>query len=102
MSTILEDVLEEEYARSLRSSKALQAEIERLPKGYIRKRGVRGHDYYYLQWREGKKVRSQYVRADEVERIQKEIDLRHKHEQALKDQKEARRMIVRALGRVPS
>ena len=102
MATILEDVLEEEYARSLRSSKALEAEIARLPKGYLRTRNINGHEYHYLQWRDGKKVRSKYVKVKDVSELRREIELRHRHLQALKDQEESRRMIVRALGREPS
>lgn len=102
MTTILEEVLEEEYFRSLRASEALEAEIARLPKGYLRTRCIREHEYHYLQWREGKKVRSKYVKEEDVKELREQIELRHKHLQALKDQAETRKIIVRALGRRPS
>ncbi len=102
MATILEEVLEEEYARSLRSSRSLEAEIEQLPKGYLRIRYINGHKHHYLQWRDGNKVRSKYIPEKDADALQQQIEMRHRHLQALKDQKEARRMIVRALGREPS
>ena len=98
---ILENTLEEEYARSLRVTAALEREIAGLPKGSIRKREIGGHEYYYLQWREGKKVRSLFVKREDLAELRRQLELRKSHEEALKEQEEARKLIERALGRKP-
>ena len=54
----------------------LQERINSYPKGSLRKRKIGGHDYYYLQYRDGKHVRSRYIRSDEVEGIRLEIEAR--------------------------
>lgn len=99
---ILKNALEEEYQRSLRVTAALEREVAALPKGSIRKRTISGHEYYYLQWREGPRVKSRYVKRDEVEELQRQLDLRKSHVEALKEQKESRRLIERALGGSPA
>lgn len=98
---ILENALEEEYQRSLRVSRALEREVARLPKGSIRTKRINGHNYYYLQYRDGSHVRSKYVKASELDEVREELAQRKAHVEALKEQEESRKMIVRALGRVP-
>lgn len=98
---VLEGVLEEEYQRSLRVSRALEREVARLPKGSIRTRRIGNHDYYYLQYRDGSHVRSKYVKASELDEVRSELAQRKAHIEALKEQEDSRKMIVRALGRVP-
>lgn len=80
---------------------ALEREVASLPKGSIRKREISGHEYYYLQWREGSRVRSRYVKRDELDELRRQLDLRKSHMEALNEQEESRRLIVRALGRRP-
>lgn len=99
---VLEGVLEEEYQRSLRITAALEREVASLPKGSIRKRKISGHEYYYLQWRDGSHVRSRYVKHDEIEGLRRQLELRKSHVEALKEQEESRRIIERALGRKPA
>lgn len=99
--TVLEGVLEEEYQRSLRVTAALEREVADLPKGSIRTRDIGGHEYFYLQWRDGKHVRSRYIKKGEVDELRRQLDLRKSHLEALKEQEESRRLIVRALGRRP-
>ena len=43
--SVLEDVLEEEYARSSRLLGLMEQEIDLLPKGSIRMRNIKGHEY---------------------------------------------------------
>lgn len=99
--TVIEEVLCEEYARSLRITAALEEEISQLPRGSIRTRVIGSGTYYYLQWREGTHVRSKYVRAEELSSLKRQLALRKKHISALKEQEHARRQIERALGRKP-
>ena len=59
--SVLEDVLEGEYARSSRLLGLMEQEISLLPKGSIRMRNIKGHEYCYLNYRVGDKVKSDYV-----------------------------------------
>ena len=88
--SVLEEVLEEEYGRSVRLIRHMQSEIDSLPKGSIRVRSIRGREYYYLNYRVVDKVKSDYIRASEVNEIREKIERRKK----LKE-------IERALGRAP-
>lgn len=99
--SVLEDVLVEEYARSERLSRLMEEELAGLPKGSVRVREIRGHEYYYLNYREGGHVLSDYVRADEVDGLRARLARRKELETALEEQKRSRRQIERALGRKP-
>lgn len=54
----------------------LQERINTCPRGSIRRRMIGKREYYYLQYREGKHVRSRYVGQDEVEKLSLEIEKR--------------------------
>ncbi len=56
--------------------KELESAVNRIneyPKGYLRVRTIKNGTYYYLQYREGKQVKSVYIRPEEVEFTQKQI-----------------------------
>lgn len=98
---VLEDVLEEEYARSSRLLGLMEQEIGLLPKGSIRMRNIKGHEYCYLNYRVGDKVKSDYVPAAEVDELRAKIERRRTLAAAIKEQKQYQKQIIRALGRVP-
>ena len=99
--SVLEDVLEEEYARSSRLLDLMEQEIGLLPKGSIRMRNIKGHEYCYLNYRVGNKVKSDYVPATEVDEPRAEIERRRALAATIKEQKRSQKQIIRALGRVP-
>lgn len=99
--SVLEDVLEEEYARSNRLLGLMEQEIGLLPKGSIRMRNIKGHEYCYLNYRVGDKVKSDYVPAAEVDELQAKIERRRALAAAIREQKRSQKQIIRALGRVP-
>ena len=100
--SVLEGVLEEEYARSSRLLGLMEQEIDLLPKGSIRMRNIKGHEYCYLNYRVGDKVRSDYVPAAEVDELQAKIERRRALVTAIREQKQSQKQIIRALGRVPN
>ena len=53
-----------------------------LPRGSISERHVGGKTYYYLKYREGKKVISKYISSDIVEKLREDIEKR-KHTEPL-------------------
>lgn len=100
--SVLEEVLSEEYGRSLRITRALEEELSTLPRGYVRARTIRGRTYYYLQRRDGAHVRSEYVRREDAERVTALVERRREVTAALKEQERTRRQIERALGGRPA
>lgn len=99
--SVLEDVLKEEYARSLRLSRLIEEELATLPKGSVRVRMIRGREYYYLNHREGDRVISDYIPAREIESVRAKVARRRELKAALKEQERSRRRIERALGGRP-
>lgn len=100
--SVLEDVLEEEYARSSRLLGLMEQEINLLPKGSIRMRNIKGHEYCYLNYRVGDKVKSDYVPTAKVDEVQAKIERRRALAAAIREQKRSQKQIIRALGRVPN
>ena len=96
--SVLEDVLREEYARSLRLSHLMERELASLPKGRVRVRVIRGREYYYLNHREGDRVISDYISASKVEAVRAMVARRKELKAALKEQERSRKQIERALG----
>ena len=59
-----------------------QQEQDRLPKGSISEKVVGNRVYYYLKYREGKKVLSQYISKSQIGEIREQIEKR-KHIEAM-------------------
>lgn len=97
--SVIDEVLAEEHARSLRISNALKRELAELPRGSIRKRVIKGRTYYYLQYREGYQVKSDYVRRDEVEALRARLKRRKEVVASLREQQSTRKRIERVLGK---
>ena len=51
-------------------------ELDKLPKGTISEKVVNGNIYYYLKYREGKKVVSQYIPKNEIDNVSKSLEKR--------------------------
>ena len=65
--------------------KRLEARIAELPPGYISKKTIKGKTQYYLQWNDGEKLRSKYIRAEDVETVRGQIEERKKLQEKLKE-----------------
>ena len=100
--SVLEGVLEEEYARSSRLLGLMEQEIDLLPKGSIRMRNIKGHEYCYLNYRVGDKVKCDFDPAGEVDELRAKIERRRALVTAIREQKQSQKQIIRALGRVPN
>ena len=95
--SVLMDVLREELDRLDRQQVAYEADLQELPKGYISKKNIRGKVSYYLQYREGSKVRSKYVSAEDLPIIEEQVQRRKQLESSLRrvreDQKKLRKVL---------
>ena len=97
--SIIDEVLLEEYERSIRISRALENENRNLPKGSIQKKRINNNEYYYLMFRDQGKVISQYVAETDVDKLARQIALRKENQKLLKEQEQSRKKIIQALGR---
>lgn len=60
MKGVIKGVLAEELENSLRMEKGYEAALKKLPDGCLAIRIIRGHKYYYIAKRIGKKVKFNY------------------------------------------
>ena len=58
----------------------VQKNIANLPCGYISVKQISGHTYCYRQWREGKKIISQYVPDALLSSVKRKIAVRKENE----------------------
>ena len=65
---------------------SLRLELQELPKGSLVKKSIHGKTYTYLQWREGAKIHSRYLKEDEIPEIEKGIQRRKEIEEELRKQ----------------
>ena len=87
MNMILTTVLQEKRRIEYMLEK-YGKEYERLPKGTISERMVNGKTYFYLKYRDGKKVVSPYIAKDGVEKLRERIEKRKHIEAMIKSLKE--------------
>lgn len=67
----IKEVIHEELENSQRMERNYDSTLKKLPKGNLIKKKINGHEYYYLQVREGKKVRFDYIKNPSDAMIQK-------------------------------
>ena len=63
----------------------LEARLEELPRGYISRKMIAGKERLYLQWREGGKVRSRYIKDSEKDQVIAAVAERKELEAELKN-----------------
>ena len=87
---ILNDILQEEKERLLELEKMYKSKIKQLPKGSLIKKNIKGHEYYYLNYRVDKKQVFQYIgklSEKEVKDLVTKIEERRKFEKFLRQVK---------------
>lgn len=65
----IKSVLREELENSQRMQARYEEELERLPRGSLAKRMIKGNEYYYLVYREQGKVHSEYRGKSSAEEL---------------------------------
>lgn len=97
---VLKGVLKEELANSLQMKRNYERELAKLPKGSLIKKNVRGHDYFYLVYRDGGKVKFTYkgkVSKDEQQQYKNVKELRAKYRKLLSEVKKQIKFLRSAL-----
>ena len=95
--SVLMDVFEEELDRLNRQEIAYKEALKRVQKGYISKKNIRGKVSYYLQWREGEKVKSKHISREELPEIEEQVQHRKQLEASLRRVKEDQKKLRRVL-----
>lgn len=62
----------------------IEENIKGLPVGYISVKQISGHTYYYRQWREGKKIISDYIPEAFLNATKRKIAARKEQESLLR------------------
>lgn len=83
MNLILHTVMQEKQRIEYMLEK-YQSELADLPKGTISEKNVSGKVYYYLKYRDGKKVVSQYVSKKEIGNVRGLVEKRRHIEAMIK------------------
>lgn len=74
----------QEYSSQVSRQAAIRAELRSAPRGYISYKHIGGNTYAYLQRRVGKGISSQFIQAEQLERVssgiarRKELELEQK------------------------
>ncbi len=82
------NIYENEYKKIESELLDLQGKLKDCTKGSLRKRMIKGREYYYLQYREDGHVRSDYIALDRIESIRLEIAERKRIEVQIKQLQE--------------
>ncbi len=98
---IIKSVLKEELANSLKMKTRYERELSKLPKGSLVKRNIKGHEYYYLIYRENGKFKSVYkgksISEKDLDKYKQAKELRAKYRKSLSQLKKQIRYLEGAL-----
>jgi hypothetical protein len=97
--SVLRGILEEEMERSARMEARVLKELESMPKGSLQVKVIRGREYLYRCFRDGKKVKSVFVPEGEAAALGALLARRRELEAALRRLAADRRLALRVLGR---
>ena len=96
LNLILRTILQEKE-RIDRMLAKYQEELGTLPKGTISEKKVKQSTYYYLKYREGKKVISRYIPQKDVEAFREQVEKRRHIETMIRSLQEERAIAEKAL-----
>lgn len=96
MNLIISTVLQEKQRIDYMLAKYQEA-LAKLPKGTISEKQVKGNTYYYLKYRDGKKIVSKYIGKKEIEELKQQIDRRRHIEAMIKSLLEEQKLAAKVL-----
>ena len=100
MIGVIKGVLKEELQNSLRMKKEYEQALKNLPQGCLAVRKIRGHKYYYLVRRIGKKIKYIYkgkMSEEEKKKYSEAKELRAKYRKLLSQVKKQIRFLRSSL-----
>lgn len=96
MNLLLRTVIQEKNRIEYMLTK-YNTELDSLPKGTISEKAVGEKTYYYLKYRDGKKVVSKYLRSDKIEEVREQIEKRRHIEAMIKSLQQEKQIADKAL-----
>ncbi len=96
MNLIISTVLQEKRRIDYMLAKYQEALAE-LPKGTISEKQVKGNTYYYLKYRDGKKVVSKYIGKKDINELKQQIDRRRHIETMIRSLLEEQKLAAKVL-----
>lgn len=96
MNLIISTVMQEKQRIDYMLAKYQEALAE-LPKGTISEKQVKGNTYYYLKYRDGKKIVSKYIGKREIEELKQQIDRRRHIEAMIKSLLDEQKLAAKVL-----
>lgn len=96
MNLILNTILQEKE-RIDRMLAKYQEKLGALPKGTISEKKVKQSTYFYLKYRDGKKVISKYIPQKDVEAVREQVEKRRHVETMIRSLQEERAIAEKAL-----
>jgi len=97
--SILAEILKEEYERLNSILASYEKMAADLPKGSIRKKTIGGRQYTYLQWRDKDRVRSKYIKSEDVPSLSELIERRRQYENEIKSLRLSKKEFDRVIGK---
>lgn len=96
--TLIAETVQKEKQRIEYMLCEYESRLSELPKGTLTETKSGDKVYYYLKYRSGKKIVSQYVSSDDFEKVKSEIFERKHIEKMVKSLKEELKFANKALG----
>ena len=96
LNLIITTILQEKE-RIDRMLKKYQEELEKLPKGTLSEKKAGQSTYFYLKYRDGKKVISQFIPKKDVDDVRKQVEKRRHIETMIRSLQEERAIAEQAL-----
>ena len=96
LNLILSTILQEKE-RIDRMLAKYQEELGTLPRGTISEKKVKQSTYFYLKYREGKKVISRYIPQKDVDAVREQVEKRRHIETMIRSLQEERAIAEKAL-----
>ena len=89
----LKNILNESEEYYIEQRKFLTAQISLLPKGAIKKKQLKGNEYYYLQYRKGEKIIQDYIGKTIPKQLKDDLEQRKKLKNELMEVKKALKLL---------
>ncbi len=96
MNLIIKTMLQENQRIDYMLAK-YQALLADLPKGTVSEKLVSGNTYYYLKYRDGKKVVSKYISKSDIESLRQQLEKRRHVEAMIKFLQEEQQLVEKVL-----
>ena len=93
-------MLKEELENSIQARDSYRKAMEKLPKGSLVRKEIKGRPYYYLAYRDGKKVRFDYkgkLSEEEIKRYEEAREYRARYKKKISEVNKQIRFIEKAI-----